>query len=67
MKVMVIPVVTGAPGTLLKGLVWRLEELEIGGRTETITALFRSAKILRRVIETCGDLLTPKLQSKTIN
>ena len=51
MKVTVIPIVIG---TVTKGLVQRLEDLEIRGRVETIktTALLRSARILRRVLET---------------
>ena len=36
MKVTVIPIVTGALGTVTKGLVQRLENLEIRGRVETI-------------------------------
>ena len=54
MKVMVIPIVVGALGTVPKGLEKMLEELEIRGRIETIqiTALLRSARILRRVLET---------------
>ena len=49
-----IPIVTGELGTIPKGFIKRLEELEIGGRAETIqtTALLRSARILRRVLET---------------
>ena len=49
MKVMIIPILIGA-----LGLVQGLEDLEIRGRVETIqtTALFRSAKILRKVLET---------------
>ena len=41
-----------------------LEDLEIRGRMETIqtTALLRSARILRRVLETGEDLLSLKLQ-----
>ena len=41
-----------------------LEELEIGGRVETTktTALLRMARILRRVLETLGDLLSLKLR-----
>ena len=44
-------------GTVTQGLVEELEDLEIRGRVETIqtTALFRSARILRRVLETWGD------------
>ena len=54
MKVTVIPVIIGALGMVLKGVVRGLEELEIGGRAETIqtTALLRSARLLRRVLVT---------------
>ena len=54
MKMTVIPIVIGALGTISKGLERRLEELEIGGRAETIQTrgLLRSARILRRVLET---------------
>ena len=49
----VIPIVIGALGTIPKGLIKRLEDLEIRGLVETIltTALLRSARILRRVLE----------------
>ncbi len=56
MKVTIVPVVIGAFGTITKGLSKGLEDLEVGGRVETIqmTALLRTAKILRRVLEeTC--------------
>ena len=72
MKVTVILAVIGALGTVTKGLVQRLvqgmEDLEIRGRVETIqtTALLRTTRILRRVLETWGDLLSLKLQWKTI-
>ena len=54
MKVTVIPIVIGALGTVTKGLVQGLEDLEIRGRVETIqtTALLRSAKILKKDLET---------------
>ena len=54
MKVTVIPIVIRAHGTVTKGLVQGLEDLEIMGRVETVqtTALLRSARILRRVLET---------------
>ena len=54
MKVMVIPVVFEALGTVRKGLIQGVEDLEIRGRLKTIqtTALLRSARILRRVLET---------------
>ena len=45
-------IVIGALGTVLKGLVRSLKELETGRRTESIqtTALLRSAKIKIRVL-----------------
>ena len=69
MKVMIVPIVIGALGTVTKGLLKGLEDLEVGGRVETIqtTALLRTARILRRVLETWGDLLSLKLQWKTIS
>ena len=69
MKVTIVPIVIGALGTITKGLSKGLEDLEVGGRAETIqtTALLRSARILRRVRETWGDLLSLKLQWKTIS
>ena len=50
MKVTIIPIIIGALGTVTK----ELENLEIAGRVETIqtTALLRSARIMRRVLET---------------
>ena len=69
MKVTIIAIVVGGLGIVTEGLVKGLEDLEIRGRVETIqtTALFRSARILRRVLETWGDLLSLKLQRKTIS
>ena len=71
MKVTIMPIVIGALGavTFIKGLLKGLEDLEVGGRVETIqtTALLRTARILRRVLETWGDLLSFKLQWKTIS
>ena len=54
--------------TILKGLIKGLEDLEIIGPVETIqtTAYRKSARILRRVLEIWGDLLSLKLQWKTI-
>ena len=54
MQVIIIPIVIGAFGTVTKGLLKELEDLEVGGRVETIqtTALLRTARILRRVLET---------------
>ena len=55
MKVTIAPIVIGAFGTITQGLLKGLENLEVGGRVETIqtTALLRTARILRRVLETC--------------
>ena len=54
MKVTIMPIVIGALGTVTKGLLKGLEDLEIDGRVETIqtTALLRTVRILRRVLET---------------
>ena len=53
-KVTVIPIVIGALGTVLKGLVRGMEEMEIRGGAKTIqtTASLRLARILRRVLVT---------------
>ena len=68
-KVTTVLIVTGALGTITKGLLKGLEDLEVGGRVETIqmTALLRTARILRRVLETWRDLLSLRLQWKTIS
>ena len=54
MKVTIVPIVIGALGTITKGLLKGLEDVEIGGRVETIqmTALLRTARIQTRVLET---------------
>ena len=69
MKVTIVQIVIGAFGTVAKGLWKGLEDLEVGRRVETIqmTALLRTARILRRVLETWGDLLSLKLQWKVIS
>ena len=69
MKVTIILIVTGAFGTVRKGLLKGLVDLEVRGQAEIIqtTALLRMARILRRVLETWGDLLSLKLQWKTIS
>ena len=68
MKVTIVPIVIGVLGTITKGLLKSLEDLEVGGRVETIqtTALLRMARILRRVLET-WKCLSLKLQWKTIS
>ena len=60
MKVTIIPIAIGAFGTVTKGLLKGLEDLEVVDRVETIqtTALLKKARILRRVLETWGDLLS---------
>ena len=69
MKVTIIPIVIGALGTVISGLVQRLGDLEKMGWVETVQtiALLRSVRILRRVLETWGVLLLLKLQWKTIS
>ena len=66
MKVTIIPTVIGGFGTVTKGLLKGLADLEVGGRVETIqtTALLKTARILRRVLETWGNLLSLNLQWK---
>ena len=66
MKVTIIPIVIGAFGMVTKGLLKGLGDLEVGGWVETIqtTALLKTARILRRVLETWGDLLSLNLQWK---
>ena len=64
MKVMVIPIVIDAIRTVTKGLLKGLEDLNIRGRGKTIqiTVLLISARILRRDLESWGDLLLLKLK-----
>ena len=47
MKVTIIPIVIGTFSTVTKGLLRGLEDLEVGGRVETIqtTTLLRTARI----------------------
>ena len=54
MKVTIVSIVIGALGTITKGLLKGLGDLEVGGQVETIqtTALLRTARILRLVLET---------------
>ena len=54
MKVMIVPIVIDAFGTVAEGLLKGLEDLEIGRRVDTtqMTALIKTARILRRVMET---------------
>ena len=63
MNVTVIPIVISAFSSVTKGLLKRLEDLEIRGREESIQTLMllRTARKLRRILETWGDLLSLKL------
>ena len=69
MRVTIVPIVIGAFGTVTKGLLKGLENLQVGGRVDTLqmTALLKTVRILRRILETCGGLLPLKLQWKTIS
>ena len=69
MKVTVTPIVTCDLGKITEGLLQGLEDLEIGGRVETIktTAFLTLARILRRALETWGNLLMLKLYWETIS
>ncbi len=48
MKMTIIPIVIGAFGTVTKGLLKELEDLEVKGQVETIqnTTLLRTAEML---------------------
>ena len=54
MKVTIVPIVIGAFGTVTKGSLKGLDDLKVGGRVKTIQtiALLKTARILRRVLET---------------
>ena len=54
MKVTIMIVGIDTIGTVTKGLLKGLDDLEVGRRVETIetTALVRMTRILRRVLET---------------
>ena len=68
MKMTVISIVIGAIGSVPKSLARRLEELEMGERAETIqtTELLKSVRILSRVLETWGYLMSPSHQWKAL-
>ncbi len=54
MRVKIIPIVIVAFGTVTKGLLKGLEDLEVGGRvgTNQRTTFLRKARILRRILDT---------------
>ena len=54
MKALIVPTVIGAFSTVTEGLLKGLKDLEVGGRVDTIqtTALLKTVRILRRVLET---------------
>ena len=54
MKVTIVPIVIGVLGTITKGLLKGLGDLTFCERVETIqtTELLRTARILKRVLET---------------
>ena len=60
MKVMVIPIVISVLGTIPKGSLKGLEDLEIRGQVGIIqtAALLRSPRIVRKVLESWGDFLS---------
>ena len=68
-NVLVIPIVIGTLGTVANGFETGLEELEIGRRAELvqIIRLLRSIKIMKRVLEIRGDLLSLRLLWMTIS
>ena len=67
MQVTIILMVIGAFGTVTKGLLKWLEDLEVGGRVETIQTTYYLERTEYWVLETWGDFLSLKLQWKTIN
>ena len=62
MKTAIIPIVIGAFGSVTKGLLEGLEDLKVEGRLETI----QTTTLLRRLLETWGDLLSRKFQWKKL-
>ena len=59
----IIPIVIGAFDTVTKGLLKGLEDLEVGGRVETIQTI----KNGQNTEKSPGALLSLKLQWKTIS
>ena len=69
MKASVIPIVIAAFGTVTEILLKGLRGFEILGIVEAIqiSLLLRTARILRRVLETWGDLMSLNLPWKTFS
>ena len=65
MKVTIILIVISAFGTVTIGLFKGLEDLNVGGRVETIqtTALFKTTRIQRRILETCCHSISSEIPS----
>ena len=68
MKVIIIPIVIGAFGTVTKELLKGQGDLDVGGRVETIqtTVLLKTARILRRVEETCCHSISSENHQLTL-
>ena len=64
----IVPIMIGAFDKVTKGFLKGLEDLDVGGRVETIqtTALLKTARILT-FLDTWGDLLSLRLQWKIIS
>ena len=69
MKMTATSIVIGALGTIPLGLMKGREDLEIRGQVGSIqtTSFLRSARILKGVLETWGDLLSLKPQWEAIS
>ena len=69
MKLRVVPVVIGTLCTVINGIGTGTGGIRIKRRAETIqtTALLRSTRIIIRVLEIWGDLLSLRIQWKTIS
>ena len=54
----------GVLGSVSKGLKEKVEIMENRGRIEIVqtTAMLRSSRIQRKVLQTCGDSLSPNPQ-----
>ena len=66
-KVTLIPIVIGVLVTVIEGLIPGGLRNKRASRDHQITALLRSATILRIVLETWGDLLSLRLLWKSIS